>query len=164
MTAHESTEVEGTDLEPRTVRGLTEYLTVLGDIGRARGADDLYLVVSQSGSEYLVDARDDVCECPDYEYRTPDGGCKHIRRVRYATGEHPIPTGLAPTALDSHLGQHVAGTPHVAIPSGGMASTDGDTSDTDDADEHACEECAALPDDFPCTNCYISGRRDYFPE
>jgi hypothetical protein len=141
-------------------------LTVLGDIGRARGTDDLHLVVSQSGSEYLVDARDDTCECPDSEYRVPDGGCKHVRRVRYATGEHPIPTGLAPSALDGHLGQHVAGTPHVAMTDGGTVSTDGDAtaSDTDDADAHACEECAALPDDFPCAECYISGRRDWADE
>lgn len=56
---------ESIDLEPGETRALTEYLTVLEDVGCVRGAADLFLVVSQSGTEYLVDARDGVCECPD---------------------------------------------------------------------------------------------------
>ena len=44
---YEHTGVEDTDLEPRTERALTEYLTVLKDVDRAAGADGLYLAVSQ---------------------------------------------------------------------------------------------------------------------
>ena len=51
MNHYEPTEVEDTDLEPRTERALTEYLTVLEDVDRAAGADGLYLVVSQSRAE-----------------------------------------------------------------------------------------------------------------
>ena len=51
MNSYTPAEVEGTDLEPRDVRALTEYLTVLEDADRAAAADGLYLVVSQSGAE-----------------------------------------------------------------------------------------------------------------
>lgn len=45
-------------IDSRTERALTRYLTVLPETGRAKGADGLSLVVSQSGSEYLVDSRE----------------------------------------------------------------------------------------------------------
>ena len=73
------------DIEPRTLRAITQTFSVLPDIGRAKGADDLYVVVSQSGKEYLVDARDWACECPDARHR--DVRCKHQRRVALHTGE-----------------------------------------------------------------------------
>jgi len=69
--------------EPRTLRALTETMSVLSEIGRAKGADDLYLVVSESGREYLVDARDWSCECPDATHRNVR--CKHQRRVALHT-------------------------------------------------------------------------------
>lgn len=75
------------DVDERDRRALTEYLTVLEDLGRARDADGLYLVVSQSGSEYLVDAHTGACECPDHEYRGVH--CKHARRMAFATGDRP---------------------------------------------------------------------------
>lgn len=69
--------------ESRTLRALTEPMSVLPDIGRAKGAEDLYLVVSSSGKEYLVDAHDWSCECPDATHR--DVRCKHQRRVALQT-------------------------------------------------------------------------------
>ena len=85
MSEYDTTEVEGTDLEPRDVRALTEVLTVLPDQPEVAGADELYLVVSESGSEYTVDARDESCTCPDAVHR--DATCKHQRRIAFATGE-----------------------------------------------------------------------------
>ncbi|WP_344222810.1 hypothetical protein, partial [Aeromicrobium tamlense] len=70
-------------------RALVEYLTVLEDQGRVRDRDGQYLVVSESGSEYLVDARLMACECPDHTYR--DRKCKHIRRVAFAIGHERVP-------------------------------------------------------------------------
>lgn len=93
-------------LDERDVRALTEYLTVLDDLGRACGADGLYLVVSQSGGEYLVDARGGACECPDHEHR--GARCKHLRRVAFATGARPVPDGV--DGADPQLGLHVDGT------------------------------------------------------
>ncbi|MFB6087498.1 MAG: hypothetical protein ABEJ85_03165, partial [Haloarculaceae archaeon] len=43
--------------DDRDVRAVTEYLTVLDDVGPAEDAPGLYYVVSQSGENYLVDAR-----------------------------------------------------------------------------------------------------------
>lgn len=69
------------DVEPRTIRALTETLQVLPNTGRARGADGLYLVVSGSGNEYLVDLPGGRCSCPDAQYNLePDERCKHWRK------------------------------------------------------------------------------------
>ena len=55
-----------------------QYLTVLADVRRAKGADDLFLVVSQSGTEYLINTRINAYECPDRGHRMvhliQDGG------------------------------------------------------------------------------------------
>jgi hypothetical protein len=98
---------ESIDLDDRDARALTEYLTVLSDIGRAKDAEDLYLVVSQSGREYLVDAREEACECADARHRNPENGCKHVRRVAFATGEREIPTWVDGDDVDPQLGEHV---------------------------------------------------------
>lgn len=86
-------------------RALTQYLTVLEDHDRARHGDDLYMVVSQSGSEYFVDARLPACECGDHQYR--DRKCKHIRRVEFATGQREIPEWVDQEAVDDQLGLHI---------------------------------------------------------
>ncbi|MDS0284751.1 hypothetical protein [Haloarcula onubensis] len=106
-----------TDFDTRDVRALTEVHSVLDDVGRARGADDLFLVVSGSGSEYLVDMRTGTCECPDSEYR--DVTCKHQKRVQFATGEREIPAWVNTDGLDDQLGEHVQG-PRVAAADGGI--------------------------------------------
>ncbi|AFO57024.1 MULTISPECIES: SWIM zinc finger family protein [unclassified Natrinema] len=90
-------------------RALTQYLTVLEDQGRVRSCDGQYLVVSESGSEYFVDARLEACECPDYEYR--DRRCKHIRRVAFATGADSVPAPFEPDDIAGELGEHVSGEP-----------------------------------------------------
>jgi hypothetical protein len=79
-----SSETIETAVEPRTLRAINQTFSVLPEIGRAKGADDLYLVVSESGKEYLVDARDWSCECKDAIHR--DVRCKHQRRVALQTG------------------------------------------------------------------------------
>lgn len=108
--------------EKRDVKALTQYLTVLDSIGRVKDADGLYLVVSQSGGEYMVDTHDGICECPDSRYRNVR--CKHRRRVAFATGERPILAGVNQEAIDPNLGVHVEGEPVFA----GAGESD-DTSD-----------------------------------
>ena len=97
-------DVDGLDL-----RALTQFLTVLEDQGRVRDRDGQYLVVSESGSEYLVDARFETCECPDHEFR--DRECKHLKRVAYATGQRPIPPIVEPEDVAGELGEHCSGEP-----------------------------------------------------
>lgn len=102
-----SSAVDSVETHELDARALTEYMTVLEDTGRVRGADGLYLVVSQSGSEYLVDPELPACECPDNEHR--DRRCKHIRRVRFALGWRPVPHYVDQEDVDPDLGRHVPG-------------------------------------------------------
>lgn len=96
-------------LDDRDVRALTEYHTVLSDLGRVKDAEGLYLVVSQSGKEYLVEAHDGSCKCPDSQYHNPAGGCKHSRRVEFAAGRRAISADMNRSAVDPGLGEHIEG-------------------------------------------------------
>lgn len=98
-----TTETDADEDRELDARAASEYLTVLEDVGRARDADGLYLVVSESGREYLVDTRSRMCECPDFEYR--DRHCKHLRRVAFSTGRREIPAWIVD--VDPQLGDHV---------------------------------------------------------
>jgi len=106
-------------IDARDARALTECMTVLADVGEARGADGLYRVVGENGDTYTVDARSGACTCPDARHRNPDGGCKHARRVAYATGERGVPAFVDTDAVDAQLGAHVDATPQVAAADGG---------------------------------------------
>jgi hypothetical protein len=98
--------VDGDEAHELDYRALSEYLTVLkdGDV-RARSAENLYTVHSESGSTYLVDAELPACECADHEYRHRI--CKHIRRVEFATGRRDVPDFVDDAAVDEQLGMHV---------------------------------------------------------
>jgi hypothetical protein len=135
--AEVSPSVTTDDLADRTQRALTEYLTVLDDVDAAAGADDLYAVVSESGSQYLVDTRTDSCECPDAEHRDPEGGCKHVRRVAFATGERPIPAAADGLDVDPQLGAHV----------------DGPRWECDHGRTHCAESAGARDDAVRCSDC-----------
>jgi len=124
---------ELSDLPDRTEAALTEVMSVLDNIGLARGGPGLYLVVSSSGSEYLVDTRDGTWECPDDEYRAIT--CKHRRRVAFATGERPIPGWVQRERLDDHFGEHVDDNPRFSATDGGVAQArfdDGELTDPED--------------------------------
>lgn len=142
-------------LSDRDRRALSQYLTVLEDIDRVRGADDLYLVVSESGSEYLVDMQEGACECDDHRYR--GSKCKHARRIEFATGSRPVP-GNADVEVDPQLGEHVSGSPRLAMPDGGIVTTDADDDATDleatDEDQDRCD-CDELGGDLECVACFM---------
>lgn len=107
-------------IDERDIRALTEYLTVLENIGRAKDAPGLYLVVSGSnGDEYLVDATSSVCECADYQYREPAGGCKHVRRVAFETGDRAVPAEYA-DMVPADFGKHVDTEPTFVATDGGQ--------------------------------------------
>jgi hypothetical protein len=74
------------DLEPRTKRAIDEAMDVslLSKGGR-------YEAQSASGNRYEVDVIDESCTCPDWQQRSPEGGCKHLRRV-----DHEIKRGRVP--------------------------------------------------------------------
>lgn len=137
------------DVSARTRRALEQYLTVLGDYGRADG-DDLFVVVSESGSEYLVDLRLEACECEDHQYR--EARCKHIRRAAFATGREPIPVCAAEQLdVDEQLGIHVDGDLRFAAADGGVVDAgDGDDGDDGDGDSEACDVCGEVHDTIDC--------------
>jgi hypothetical protein len=160
-----------TDLSKRAVRALTEKMTVLPDTGRADDANDLYLVVSASGSEYLVDSRGGRCDCPDAHHNLEsDERCKHERRVNYATGQTPIPTWADTAAVDPHLGLQTARSPVRAVTDGGITRKDTDQSvesskvsrdDDRGLIEDKPEECdCGELSDFPCWSCVRQGRKE----
>jgi hypothetical protein len=172
MTDYNLRDKNPTDLPERAVRALTEKMTVLPDTGRVRNADDLYLVVSGSGSEYLVDRREGRCDCPDAQHNLDaDEQCKHERRVAYATGETPIPEWTDTDAIDPQLGLQTARSPVYVATDGGLTgqntgeisdSTEEHSDDSPALDELEHEDCgcAKLQDGFPCFECYISGSKD----
>jgi hypothetical protein len=144
-----------TDFTERDARALSEYMAVLADTDRARGADDLFLVVSESGSEYLVDVRTHSCECGDATHR--DVRCKHQRRVAFATGRREIPPWVNRDAIDDQLGEHVDAAPQLVATDGGsdviVAGDDAVILDEgDDQDDNECN-CYGLDDDLECCAC-----------
>lgn len=129
------------DLSDRELRALEQFLTVTPEIGRARGADDLVIVTSESGREYLVDVDCGRCQrrdggvCPDQEYNLDDGEvCKHVIRARIATGRRSVSSAeLAAADVDPQLGEHASG-PAVVTSDGGIivAGDDAELIDEDD--------------------------------
>jgi len=74
------------EVESRTERALTECMTVLSTSGTPISNPDTQTVsvVSHSGETYTVEARGEVCTCPDHQHN--HRRCKHIRRARFALG------------------------------------------------------------------------------
>ena len=172
------TDSDDQQIDQRDVRALTQYLTVLDDYGPARAADSLYVVVSESGSEYLVDTEGGVCECPDHQQRGVR--CKHLRRVAFATGERPIPLWVRADAVDPQLGMHLSsGGPRVAATDGGVSrevaeqvpdeeidarSARAATSATEDRPDDCNCGPVTVGEELPCWPCYRDGFETVAPE
>ncbi|WP_134672649.1 SWIM zinc finger family protein [Halorussus marinus] len=88
MAAVETQTAETEDVDDRDRRAAEEAMAVLPV------DEDRYRVYSGAHSDYLVDLRDASCECADWEYREPEGGCKHARRVLLSLGRREIPDGV----------------------------------------------------------------------
>ena len=71
-----STESVQPDLEPRTLRAVTESMECV------EVANALFEVTAESGRVYTVDLQGPVCQCQDFQYREEVTECKHIRRFR----------------------------------------------------------------------------------
>jgi hypothetical protein len=150
MSTYESAEVEGTDVEPRTERALSEPLSVVSLDGTPVESTDetIVMVVSHSGETYHVDAEVGRCECPDHEHR--DARCKHIRRSRVALGLQPVDSRvLAAVDVDATLGANAPG-PIVATSDGGIidAGDEGVVLDGDESTEESGQD--GRPEDCDC--------------
>lgn len=120
-----------TELEARTRRALEQYLTVLpetdpvDELGAVADVPGMVLVVSESGSEYVVDVDAGRCECPDARHR--DVMCKHVRRAAFATGEEAIPADAAAALdVDPELGHHTDASLRFAAADGGIVEAGDD--------------------------------------
>jgi len=159
MTEFDSAAVKSAALDDRSVRALTEKMSVCSGVGQARDAPEMYLVTTESGSEYLVDAHEGRCTCPDSQHR--DVRCKHQRRVVFATGEQGLPAWIDSDAIDSQLGEHVDGTPRVTATDGGqMIATDNNIETLEeDSDLERPDDCQCWDsdNDLPCWPCFREG-------
>lgn len=160
MMESDSDAPESIDTEPRTVRALTEYHSVLADVGSVRDAPDMFTVVSQSGKSYTVDSRSGSCTCPDATHNLDveaSERCKHARRVAFATGERAIPAGVATAVdVDPDLGQHVDGSLRFVAADGGIIEASDRPEDC---------ECGEWNDglSLPCWSCYRDGFKEPNP-
>jgi hypothetical protein len=117
----------GTDIEKRSRRALTEAMSVVTVDGFPVDGETVVCVISSSGNSYTVDIREGRCECRDIEYNLPDGDrevCKHVERARVATGAEPIDATVVQslgTEIDDQLGANASG-PVVATSDGGAVT------------------------------------------
>ncbi|QHS17952.1 SWIM zinc finger family protein [haloarchaeon 3A1-DGR] len=108
----------------RAADALTSYMTVLEDLPKVADDPEQFIVVSNSGREYRVDLRAESCTCPDCLHRGHT--CKHIYRVRFATGRVPIPGWVNREAIDPQLGLHVSADPRIRTTTGIEVFEDGE--------------------------------------
>lgn len=117
-------DAQPTELTDRAIRALLTSMTVIDNCGDVRGAEGMFEVTTDSGSEYIVDLETESCTCPDHEYRGVR--CKHIRRVEFEIGVAAIPGDVNLQALDDQLGEHVTeGEPRIVMTDGGMQALEG---------------------------------------
>jgi len=131
MSESETTTQDSTELESRTERSLTECMTIMPNHPSADGSDNLFVVVGENeNGEYLVNLDSGSCQCADAQYNLDDDeSCKHVRRVRIAKGETPVPANaLGRIEIHDTFGVHVDGSPVFATADGGIiGDTDNDT-------------------------------------
>jgi predicted nucleic acid-binding Zn finger protein len=152
VTSHDDKNVS--DVEPRTLRALEEYMTVLPEEGTG-----LCKVYTESGSEYTVDPHDGACTCPDMRHNLGHNeSCKHVRRARFALGIDAVPTDVDGVDVNEELGKFTDTPLRFATADGGIveATDDAEVPEEDD-EEEVCDECAGL-DGLPCFECYMEAR------
>jgi len=121
---------DGQQLDPRDARALTEYMVAMPQGG------SIFHVVGENHNDadadetdhYTVDAKRGRCDCPDMQRNLPDGDreeCKHLARVRFATGERPIPGWVDPDDVSDLLGCALQrAEPRYAMTDGGRLFTE----------------------------------------
>lgn len=63
-----------------------------------------YEVQSTSRNRYEVDIIGESCTCPDWQQRTPEGGCKHMRRVDHEIKQDVFPAQMVDSPCE--MGQY----------------------------------------------------------
>ena len=94
-----SSDIDTVDLRASPLRAMTELLAVWSR---------LFIVAGEPGDTYTVDVETHSCTCPDAKHRDPDGGCKHVRRALFWSGEARVPDWVNRDALDPLLADRLA--------------------------------------------------------
>jgi predicted nucleic acid-binding Zn finger protein len=155
MTTKETSGKNVSELEGRTRRALEEYMTVLPE-----EETGLCRVYTQSGEEYVVDAEDGACTCPDVRHNLGhDEACKHQARCRFALGLDAVPVdAVEELDVDEALGRHTDASLRFVASDGGIVEAEEDAEVlTDDEEDDRCEECAELSG-LSCFECYMAER------
>jgi len=98
------------DPDTRDIRALSEAMVVLPE-RLTIPSDDVapgMVLVQTTDESYVVDPALGACTCPDARHRAPDGGCKHVRRVRFETGARALPPWLDSDELGHGFRQFVS--------------------------------------------------------
>jgi predicted nucleic acid-binding Zn finger protein len=88
-----TTEIVNGEVAPRDRRAAQERLFVDPQ------GQGVFHVYSTEGTKYEIFLPAGQCSCDDYHYREPEGGCKHVRRVRMEIGERPVPDVTNPDPI-----------------------------------------------------------------
>lgn len=104
MNANVAPAEEGPTPEKQALTGL---MTVIADLPAVRDSSDRYACITESGKQYDVNVAAETCTCPDHKYRDDVSRCKHVHRVRYATGLARVPVWINEDAVDGDLGAFV---------------------------------------------------------
>ena len=82
------------EIADRTRRAATERMAVALDapgVWEVHSEQDTDGPITDDSHIVSLIGSDWVCTCEDWEYREPDGGCKHARRVQLVLSERPLP-------------------------------------------------------------------------
>lgn len=146
------------EVESRTERALTECMTVVSTEGTPISNPDTHTVsvVSHSGETYTVEARGEVCTCPDHQHN--HRRCKHIRRARFALGIDELSAAmLREFDIAENFAAHAPG-PIVVASDGGLI---GDSKAQHESSKDEEDTLAAIIEDRDVrgTCCSICGSR-----
>jgi len=149
------------EVESRTERALTECMTVVSTEGTPISNPDTQTVsvISSSGNTYTVEARGEVCTCPDHQHN--HRRCKHIRRARFALGIDEMPAAmLREFDIAENFAAHAPG-PIVVASDGGRVGDTGEPNEDKDKDKDEEDTLAAIIEDRDIrgTCCSICGSR-----
>lgn len=123
---------ESNGIDSRTKKAAVESMSLDAYAGET-GEYDVY---AESGEVYRVCLITESCSCPDYEYNTPEGGCKHFRRVEMEIGQRSVPDLGRETdvemMIEARADQQAAETDQAeVVTDGGVAVESGQTATQD---------------------------------
>lgn len=89
--------------DERDARALTEHITLT----RTYDGSGEIEASSESGKVYRIDPDALTCSCGDSEYDAPDGRCKHVRRLEFASGRRSLPEWINTKAITQPFGEFI---------------------------------------------------------